>query len=115
MTKRDLPALSIIELRDFLRRGEISPSETLQALEERIKRRIGRSRRRGYCIRRAWHRHRWIDSSARRTVRNSRVQAQLWPRLALRSRRLCFLPRSDRTANENCTRLRFADERDCRP
>jgi aspartyl-tRNA(Asn)/glutamyl-tRNA(Gln) amidotransferase subunit A len=36
MTKRDLPALSIIELRGFLRRGEISPSETLQALEERI-------------------------------------------------------------------------------
>src|SRR5438477_7407674 len=36
MTKRDLPALSIIELRDFLRRGEISPSETLQALKERI-------------------------------------------------------------------------------
>src|SRR6266481_2646245 len=36
MTKRDLPALSIIELRDFLRRGEISPDEVLQALEERI-------------------------------------------------------------------------------
>ncbi len=36
MTKRDLPPLSIIELRDLLRRGEISPSETLQALEERI-------------------------------------------------------------------------------
>jgi aspartyl-tRNA(Asn)/glutamyl-tRNA(Gln) amidotransferase subunit A len=36
MTKRDLPALSIIELRDFLRRGEISPAETLQALEQRI-------------------------------------------------------------------------------
>src|SRR5580765_2945878 len=36
MTKRDLPAVSIVELRDFLRRGEISPSETLQALEERI-------------------------------------------------------------------------------
>src|SRR6266403_295303 len=36
MTKRDLPALSIIELRDFLRRGEISPGEALQALEERI-------------------------------------------------------------------------------
>ena len=36
MTKRDLPALSIVELRDFLRRREISPSETLQALEERI-------------------------------------------------------------------------------
>ena len=36
MTKRDLPALSIIELRDFLRRKEISPGETLQALEERI-------------------------------------------------------------------------------
>ncbi len=36
MTKRDLPALSIIELRDFLRRGEISPREALQALEERI-------------------------------------------------------------------------------
>ena len=29
MTKRDLPALSIIELRDFLRRGEISPREIL--------------------------------------------------------------------------------------
>ena len=36
MTKRDLPALSIIELRDFLRRREISPGEALQALEERI-------------------------------------------------------------------------------
>src|SRR5438309_8530899 len=36
MTKRDLPALSIIELRDFLRRREISPREALQALEERI-------------------------------------------------------------------------------
>jgi aspartyl-tRNA(Asn)/glutamyl-tRNA(Gln) amidotransferase subunit A len=36
MTKRDLPAVSIVQLRDFLRRREISPSETLQALEERI-------------------------------------------------------------------------------
>src|SRR6058998_119274 len=36
MTKRDLPALSIVELRDFLRRREISPAEALQALEERI-------------------------------------------------------------------------------
>ena len=34
--KRDLPALSIIELRDFLRRREISPGEALQALEDRI-------------------------------------------------------------------------------
>jgi aspartyl-tRNA(Asn)/glutamyl-tRNA(Gln) amidotransferase subunit A len=36
MTKRDLPALSIVELRDFLRRREISPAEALQVLEERI-------------------------------------------------------------------------------
>jgi aspartyl-tRNA(Asn)/glutamyl-tRNA(Gln) amidotransferase subunit A len=36
MTRRDLPALSIVELRDLLRRGEISPVETLQTLEERI-------------------------------------------------------------------------------
>src|SRR6476659_473658 len=36
MTKPDLPALSIVELRDFLRRREISPAEALQALEERI-------------------------------------------------------------------------------
>src|SRR6266567_4605234 len=36
MTKRDLPALSIIELRDLLYRREISPGEVLQALEERI-------------------------------------------------------------------------------
>jgi aspartyl-tRNA(Asn)/glutamyl-tRNA(Gln) amidotransferase subunit A len=36
MTKRDLPTLSIIKLRDFLRRREISPAEMLQALEERI-------------------------------------------------------------------------------
>jgi aspartyl-tRNA(Asn)/glutamyl-tRNA(Gln) amidotransferase subunit A len=36
MTKRDLPALSIVELRDFLRRREISPVEALQALKERI-------------------------------------------------------------------------------
>src|SRR5438094_2510637 len=37
MTKRDLPALSIIELRDFLRRREISPGEALQELKDRIK------------------------------------------------------------------------------
>ncbi len=36
MTKRDLPALSIVELRDFFRRREVSPGEALQALEERI-------------------------------------------------------------------------------
>jgi aspartyl-tRNA(Asn)/glutamyl-tRNA(Gln) amidotransferase subunit A len=36
MTKRDLPAVSIVELRDLLRRREISPREALQALEERI-------------------------------------------------------------------------------
>ena len=36
MTKRDLPAVSIVELRDFLRRREISPGEVLKALEERI-------------------------------------------------------------------------------
>src|SRR5207237_4900453 len=36
MTKRELPTLSIVELRDLLRRGEISPAETLHALEERI-------------------------------------------------------------------------------
>ena len=36
MTKRELPAVSIGELRDFLRRKEISPGEVLQALEERI-------------------------------------------------------------------------------
>jgi len=34
--KRDLPALSIVELRDLLRGREISPGEALQALEERI-------------------------------------------------------------------------------
>src|SRR5438046_4376387 len=36
MTKRDLPAFSIIELRDLLYRREISPVEALQALEDRI-------------------------------------------------------------------------------
>jgi aspartyl-tRNA(Asn)/glutamyl-tRNA(Gln) amidotransferase subunit A len=36
MTKRELPALSIVELRDLLRRKEVSPCEALQALEERI-------------------------------------------------------------------------------
>src|SRR6266571_2062033 len=36
MTKRDLPALNIVELRNLLRQREISPAETLQALEERI-------------------------------------------------------------------------------
>jgi aspartyl-tRNA(Asn)/glutamyl-tRNA(Gln) amidotransferase subunit A len=36
MTKRDLPALSIVELRDLLYRREISPVEALQALEDRI-------------------------------------------------------------------------------
>ena len=36
MTKRELPALSIVELRDLLRRKEVSPGEALQALEERI-------------------------------------------------------------------------------
>src|SRR6266699_631924 len=36
MTKRDLPALNIVELRNLLRQREVSPGETLQALEERI-------------------------------------------------------------------------------
>ena len=36
MTKRDLPALSIVELRDLLCLREISPAEALQALEDRI-------------------------------------------------------------------------------
>ena len=49
-----------------------------------------------------------------RPVRSSRLQTQLWSGLALRSGRFCVLARSNRTANENCTRLRLADERDCR-
>src|SRR5437868_2417616 len=36
MTKRELPALGIVELQDLFRRREVSPSEALQALEERI-------------------------------------------------------------------------------
>ncbi len=36
MTKRDLPALNIVELRNLLRQREVSPGEVLQALEERI-------------------------------------------------------------------------------
>ena len=36
MTKRELPALSIVELTDLLRRKEVSPVEVLQALGERI-------------------------------------------------------------------------------
>jgi aspartyl-tRNA(Asn)/glutamyl-tRNA(Gln) amidotransferase subunit A len=36
MTKRDLPALNIVELRNLLRQREVSPGEALHALEERI-------------------------------------------------------------------------------
>src|SRR6266513_5507569 len=36
MTKLDLPALNIVELRDLLYRREISPAEALQALEDRL-------------------------------------------------------------------------------
>src|SRR5436309_9071168 len=36
MTKRDLPALNIVELGNLLRKREVSPGEALQALEERI-------------------------------------------------------------------------------
>lgn len=36
MTKPDLPALTIVELQDLLRRREVSPVEALQVLEERI-------------------------------------------------------------------------------
>jgi aspartyl-tRNA(Asn)/glutamyl-tRNA(Gln) amidotransferase subunit A len=36
MTKRELPALSIVEVQDLLRRREVSPAEVLQSLEERI-------------------------------------------------------------------------------
>ncbi len=36
MTKHDLPALSLVEVQGLLRRREISPTEVLQALEERI-------------------------------------------------------------------------------
>jgi len=220
MTKRDLPALSIIDLRDFLRRREISPSETLQALEERINAvdpeissylvhdfatamseakkadvslplggipiaikdlinvegqqcscasKILRGYRAPYSAtvieklrghgaipfgrmnmdefamgsstenssvqvtRNPWDLSRVPGGSSggsaaavaadiafgalgtRRTVVNSRVQTQLRSSLALRSRGFRFFPRSDRTANENCTRLRFADECNCRP
>jgi len=36
MTKRELPALSIVEVQDMLRRREVSPVEVLESLEERI-------------------------------------------------------------------------------
>src|SRR5438045_329953 len=36
MTKRDLPALTIVELQNLFRRREVSPVEALQALEDRI-------------------------------------------------------------------------------
>ena len=36
MTKRELPALSIVEVQDLLRRREVSPAEVLESLEERI-------------------------------------------------------------------------------
>ena len=36
MTKRELPALSIVELQDLLRRREVSAAEVLESLEERI-------------------------------------------------------------------------------
>jgi aspartyl-tRNA(Asn)/glutamyl-tRNA(Gln) amidotransferase subunit A len=36
MTKRELPELSIVEVQDLLRRGEVSPAEVLESLEERI-------------------------------------------------------------------------------
>ena len=37
MTKRELPALSIVEVQDLLRRRKVSPVEVLESLEERIK------------------------------------------------------------------------------
>ena len=36
MTKRELPALSIVEVQDLLRRREVSPAEVLESVEERI-------------------------------------------------------------------------------
>ena len=36
MTKRELPALSIVEVQNLLRRREVSPAEVLESLEERI-------------------------------------------------------------------------------
>jgi aspartyl-tRNA(Asn)/glutamyl-tRNA(Gln) amidotransferase subunit A len=36
MTKRELPALSIVEVQDLLRQHEVSPAEVLESLEERI-------------------------------------------------------------------------------
>ena len=36
MTKCELPALSIVEVQDLLRRREVSPAEVLESLEERI-------------------------------------------------------------------------------
>jgi len=36
MTKRELPALGIVEVQNLLRRREVSPAEVLESLEERI-------------------------------------------------------------------------------
>ena len=66
-------------------------------------RRGGRCRR---SPRRACIRHRRFHPAALRLLRSRRTQADLWTRLPLRSRRICFVPRPDRPHHQDSGRFR---------
>ena len=60
------------------------------------------------------HRYRRLHSATRCAVRCRRAQTNLWPGLAIRSCRVCFVARSNRAVDKNRTRRCADHERDRR-
>src|SRR5260370_294937 len=64
--------------------------------------RIGGGGSRGTGGRLAGDRHRWLYSPARIVLRHTRDDAQLWPRVALRTDCFCFFARPHRAICQQC-------------
>ena len=76
---------------------------------------FGRGGRGRAVHRRHRHRYRRLDPPAGGILRHRRIEADLWPLLALGHRRLCLLARSGRTVCAQRARLRHSAAFDGRP
>ncbi len=92
-----------------LRRAEESGQHRLcLRRQQRRLRRFGGGRR---MYRLAGHRHRRFHPPARFLLRGGRLETDLWPGFALRTDRLCLLPRPDRPHHQGRARLYPAAQR----